>query len=343
MKSLDDAPPTTGWQAFNMPGLINGYDYERAWFRRKFNVAEQWWGQRVLLQFGGVKYNSRVLVNGKNVGGALNGYDAFELDITDAVKLGAENELRVGAYDWTGIFTGAPVTFPAGLGWDELRAVPRDRILAPIGGLFTLYGIWDSVTLRVVPAARVQSIFVRPLVQQNRLEVDVTIANTGAQAFAGSLQARVFDWFGTGRNAGEQWELRGTSVATFAPIPVSVAAGKSFTTTLRLDKPPLELWSPYSPRLYILEVGFEGGDAVRERIGWREFETRGGDFYLNGKKVHLLATSWWPTQQPVTREYIASELKAIRAMNAVAFRTHTQPWPEMWYEVADEIGVMMIP
>ncbi len=345
VKSLDDAPPATGWQSFNVPGLLNGYNYERAWFRRKFNASEQWRGQRVLLQFGGVKYNSRVLVNGKNFGGAFNGYDAFELDITDALRLGAENELLVGVYDWTGIFTGAPVNFQTGLGWDELRGVPRDRLLAPIGGLFTLYGIWDSVTLRVVSVARVQSIFVRPLVQQNRLEVDVTIANAGAQSFAGSLQARVFDWLGTGRDEARQWELRGNPVATFAPTPVNVAAGQSFTTTLRLDtlRAPLELWSPYSPRLYVLEVGFEAGDAVRERIGWREFAVRDGDFYLNGKRVHLLATSWWPPQQPVTRDYIASELKAIRAMNAVAFRTHTQPWPEMWYEVADEIGVLMIP
>ena len=343
VKSLDDALPASGWQSFNVPGLLNGYNYERAWFRRKFNAPEQWRGQRLIIEFGGVKYNSRVLVNGKNVGGTFNGYDAFELDITDAVKLGAENELLIGVYDWTGIFAGAPMSFPSGMDMNVMRQTVRDRLIAPFGGQYWMYGIWDSVNLRIVAPTYIQTLFVRPLVQQNRLEVDATIVNAGQQPFVGSLQARIFKWGGTGRDEARQWELRGNPIATFASTQVNLAAGKSLTTTLLLEKPPLELWSPYSPQLYVIEVGFGAGDAARERIGWRELGTRSGDFYFNGKKIHLLATSYWPPSQPVTREYIVGELKAIRAMNAVAFRTHTQPWPRMWYEVADEIGVMMIP
>lgn len=175
VKSLDDVLPTGGWQAFNVPGLLNSYNYERAWFRRKFTASEQWRGQRLILEFGGIKYNSRVLVNGKNVGGAFNGYDAFELDITDAVKFGAENELLVGVHDWTSIFAGTPISFQSKMDMNVMRQTVRDRLVAPFGGLYWMYGIWDSVTLRVVPSAYVQSIFVRPLVQQNRLEVDVTI------------------------------------------------------------------------------------------------------------------------------------------------------------------------
>lgn len=346
VKSLDDPLPTSGWQSFNVPGLLNGYNYERAWFRRKFTAPENWRGQKLFLHFGGVKFNSRVLINGKNVGGAFNGYDAFDVDISDAVRFGTENELAVGVHDWTGVFsTGAPVNFPQGLGSDALRGTPRDRILAPIGGYLTLYGIWDSVTLRVVPSVYIENIFARPLVSQNRLEVDVTITNAGAQAFAGALNARIFKWDGAGRDDSGQWTLQGNAVANFAPSDVNIAAGKTMTTTLHLEKPPLETWSPRSatPRLYVLEVGFSAGDAVRERIGYREFTTRNGDFYLNGKKVHLLATSYWPPTQEIDREYVATELQAIRAMNAVAFRTHTQPWRRLWYEVADEVGVMMIP
>ena len=86
-KSLDDALPTSGWQSFNVPGLLSGYDYERAWFRRKFTAPENWRGRKLFLHFGGVKFNSRVLVNGKNVGSSFNGYDAFDVDISDAVYL----------------------------------------------------------------------------------------------------------------------------------------------------------------------------------------------------------------------------------------------------------------
>src|SRR4028118_1519015 len=38
VKSLDDDPPQGGWQKFEIPGQIGGYNYERAWFRRRFGV-----------------------------------------------------------------------------------------------------------------------------------------------------------------------------------------------------------------------------------------------------------------------------------------------------------------
>ncbi len=87
MKSLDEAPPQEGWQQFAVPGTLGGYNYERAWFRRTFSMPASWRGGRVWLRFGGVKWNSRVLVNGQAVGGHLNGHDAFELDITDTLSL----------------------------------------------------------------------------------------------------------------------------------------------------------------------------------------------------------------------------------------------------------------
>jgi len=36
VKSLDEPPPTQGWKPIQVPGTIYGYNYERAWFRRKF-------------------------------------------------------------------------------------------------------------------------------------------------------------------------------------------------------------------------------------------------------------------------------------------------------------------
>lgn len=344
-KSLDVAPPVPGWQAIDIPGTLSGYNYERAWFRRTFTAPATWSGQRLLLHFGGVKFNSRVFVNGQNVGGAFNGYDAFELDVTEAIKLGANNELLVGVNDWTGVFTGSQTSFPTGLDLNVMRDSVSDQILSPVGGMYWAYGIWDSVLLRVVSPVYVQSYFVRPLVQQNRIEVDVTIRNASTQAFAGSLQARIFDWYGTSRDSSGQWELRGAPIAIFSSSPVSVAPSMTTSLILVLDKPPLQQWTPYSPHLYLLELGFGPSnlDALRTRIGFREISLQNGDFYLNGKKVHLLATSYWPPAQSVSRDYIAGELKAIRAMNAVAFRTHTQPWRDLWYEVADEIGLMMIP
>ncbi len=343
VKTLD-APPVNGWQPIQVPGTIYGYNYERAWFRRKFFVPSNWQGRRIFLHFGGVKYNSRIFVNGAFVGGCFNGYDAFKVDITHAVRFGAENELLVGVHDWTGVFVGPPVDFEKERRPD-LRETPEDRIIAPIGGLFGNYGIWDSVVLQAVPSVHFDDLFIRPFVRENRLEVSVTVVNASDKPFQATLQGRIFEWRGQGRDKSGQWVVSGSPVAMFPPVEVQVGPKERRQVTLQLQNPPLRFWFPHQPQLYVLELRFDApdSDVLRERFGWREFWCHGGDFYLNGKKVHLLATSWWPPTQGVTRSFVEAQLRGIKAMNAVAFRTHTQPWQRIWYEVADEIGLLMIP
>src|SRR5438128_334135 len=66
------------------------------WYRRTFTIPADWKGQRVLLHFGAVNWESHIWVNGKEVGEHKGGYDAFTFDITDQLKDG-ENELLVSA------------------------------------------------------------------------------------------------------------------------------------------------------------------------------------------------------------------------------------------------------
>ncbi len=344
--SLDDVIPTSGWEPFQVPGILVGYNYEQAWFQRNFEVPAGWQGQRLILHFNGVKYNSRILVNGKQVGGNFNGYDAFEVDITEAVKWADTNLLQVGVHDWTGVFSSKDFELePYGGDWEALRVTPADRILSPIGGFFTYYGIWDSVTLKVVPSVHIVSSFIQPSLSNQQLVVDVTVINHEPESFSGSLTGRIFPWYGARRDDSGQWTLQGEPVTALPDVSVTLDAGQTQTFRLTLDNPSLKPWTPYTPNLYVLEIGFVDPnlDAIRERIGWREFQVKGGDFYLNGNKIHLLASSWWPDDQNWTHEQVVSVLQETRAANVIAFRTHTQPWQEIWYETADEVGMLMIP
>ena len=104
VKDLTAPPPADGWRPIEVPGYLDGYNYERAWFKRTFEVPAAMAGARIALYFGGVKYNSTLYVNGQKVGGTLNGFVPFECDITDAARVGQENEVLVGLHDWTGVF-----------------------------------------------------------------------------------------------------------------------------------------------------------------------------------------------------------------------------------------------
>src|SRR5436309_2765591 len=59
---------------------------DRIWYRRTFQLPKKWQGHLILLHFGAVDFEAVVWVNGKQVGQHRGGYDAFTLDITDALN-----------------------------------------------------------------------------------------------------------------------------------------------------------------------------------------------------------------------------------------------------------------
>jgi len=78
-----------------------GYDGV-GWYRLKFGAPADLEGRRVYLYFAGVDEEPRVWVNGELVGerkGAQFWDDPWNVEITKAVELGAENQLTVRVYD----------------------------------------------------------------------------------------------------------------------------------------------------------------------------------------------------------------------------------------------------
>ena len=77
-------------------GSLTGYypskdsDYYKCFF-----ADERYREKAVLLEFEGVYMDSTVYLNGEKVGGRVYGYSNFFVDLTDRLKLLAENEIRV--------------------------------------------------------------------------------------------------------------------------------------------------------------------------------------------------------------------------------------------------------
>jgi hypothetical protein len=328
VEDLSTPVPKDGFAPCDVPGYLDGIDYRRAWFRRTFDVPESMQGMRLKIHFGGVKYNSRVYVNGQEVGGCFGGYRPFEVDVTEAVRFDGPNELLVGCHDWTGIFTPGRVDFRRPGEWHRVRRAPRDKILAPIGGLYGLYGIWDDVTLRAHPAVYVKDRFIKPSMRRGELVVDYTLANETSDDADVELRATVED--------------QGDDVLRLPPARVHVPAGGTATAIVRRPWPDAHLWSHVDPHLYHLRTELSSGDVERTRFGFREFWVEGHRFYLNGTRINLLATSWWPPRAPMTREEIRERWEAVKRCGCVAFRTHTQPWRTVHSDVADELGLLMI-
>lgn len=316
-----ETPPAGDWAEVTVPGVLNGYDYGAAWFRRSVDVPAAWRGRHVLIRFGGVRWNSRVLVNGTPVGGCYNGYDAFELDVTAAVRFGEVNEILVGAHDWTGVFDPAAERVE----WTnqaQVREQPTDRVLSPVGGLISQFGIWDRCSLVAVSPVCAASVRIVTSVRRGVIEVGIDI--DGPRDGPVPVRATVLDADG----------------AVALELPEVTTADDAVSLTAAWPQP--RYWSHEDPYLYTLRLAV-GEDEQRIPFGFRELWCDGGGFFLNGAKIHLLATSWWPPTPPYSDERVRETLLAIKRANTHIFRTHTQPWPENWYTVADEVGVLMIP
>lgn len=95
--SSDNARCVTLPHTWNLDALAGTIPYLRttADYQRKLYVPQTWTGKRLFLKFYGVESVAHLFVNGTYVGEHRGGTTAFVFEITDRVKYGSENLLRV--------------------------------------------------------------------------------------------------------------------------------------------------------------------------------------------------------------------------------------------------------
>lgn len=86
-------PHTVKTLPFN---YCNENDYQMvSGYRREFYVPREWEGHPVLLTFGAVAHDATVFCNGVRVAHHACGYTAFTVDLSSALRFGAQNVLAV--------------------------------------------------------------------------------------------------------------------------------------------------------------------------------------------------------------------------------------------------------
>ena len=106
IKNTPEIPVTLPHDAMQteqrLPGMKNGaaagfYPGGRYVYRKRFTPEENWQDQNVILELEGVYRRSTVWLNGKKLGGWINGYTGYTVDLSDTLRFGEENELTVVA------------------------------------------------------------------------------------------------------------------------------------------------------------------------------------------------------------------------------------------------------
>jgi hypothetical protein len=330
-----NAPQPTQWDGqilvpFPIESALSGVmkrvsEKERPWYRRTFRVPEAWKGQRVLLHFGAVDWQTTVRVNGQEVGAHTGGYDAFSFDITDALKPGAEQELVVAVFD------------PTDAGYQ-----PRGKQVRKPGGIWytPTSGIWQTVWLEPVAASHIRSFRIAPNVDESSVTVQASALNTGGKP---TFKVEVLD---------DQRVIQEASLDTMVStrsIPPQVAP------SIKVSVPNAKLWSPDSPHLYGLRLTFsEDGkkvDEIESYFGMRKIALGQDEkgiqrLLLNNQPLFQfgpLDQGFWPDglYTAPTDEALRYDIEMTKKLGFNMARKHVKIEPARWYYWCDKLGLLV--
>ncbi len=283
----------------------------RLWYRREFSVPEAWSGRRVLLHFEAVDWETRVWVNGRELGVHRGGYDPFTFDITEALTPTGVQQVVLAVWD------------PTDTGFQ-----PRGKqVLKPGGIMYTaVTGIWQTVWLEPVNEVAITALKMTPNVREGSL--DLTVKATGkAVVHAEATRDGVVVASAKGGTGGK--------------MTLTIPRAEAWSP----DHPFL-----YGLKIRLVRRN-QTLDEATSYFGLREINVREDDrgynrLFLNGKPLFqfgLLDQGWWPDglYTAPTDAALAFDVEITRQMGFNMARKHVKMEPRRWYYHCDRLGLLV--
>ncbi len=297
------------------------------WYRYRFQVPLQG-ADQAFICLHKAKYGVKVWLNGIPLGEHFGAFTLSEYNAGKAIRYGEQNELivRLGADRGQ-----VPAFIPAGADTEKDRWYP---------------GLWDSVSLVLTGPVSLATVKIEPDIDRGRVVVKSTLHNGSSENHSGSIIQHVTEW------------ESGAGTVNSVASAFTLAAGASTVVEQVFELPDARLWSPESPFLYLAhsQVDIDGhpADDRATRFGMRKVEWKGGEgkgFYLNNRLYYLRGTNialhrffddpqrkHLPWDEAWVRQLLGGYPKQFHWNS---FRPHNGRLPNLWYDLADEIGLII--
>ena len=301
-----------GWKDVDVPhtwqiAQDSAEYFGRAWYRRTFEVPQDWSDQTVRVEFEAVFHSASVWVNGNEAGQHLRkGYTAFNFDITRLLHPGTDNVLAVMV---NSDFDSRMLPRGHSSDWTHDGGIYR-----PVHLLITPRVYIERVEVDAIPdlANRVAS-----------LDISVAIRNSTDREFKGGIAVRAIDE-STGLAA-----LQDGHAATISVPPGTTIIDSLPAFTINGPK----LWHFDAPNLYSLSVGLRGATTAHEftsTFGIRSIEVRDGSFWVNGERMRLMGVERMAGSNPnygmaEPISWIDHDHGDLKKLNCIFTRVH---WPQ---------------
>jgi beta-galactosidase len=294
----------SAWTAVSLPHTWNETDTYRAlishgggdqsekmlgigWYRKHFKLPASADGQKVFLEFDGLRQAGRFFLNGQAIGKYENGVTPLGLDITRFVNFGGkDNVLAVKVDNSPGYkeeATGTAFEWNAKDFNPNFGGLNRDAKLIVAGKIYQTLPLYENL--------QTTGIYIYPqAIDLNKKTADVKVeaeaVNETADYASITLSAVVVDADGIVR-------------AKIEGDPTDLVGGQSETLTASGSLSGARFWDVNDPYLYkvytILTVNGAVGDVCETQTGFRKTEFKGGagtgGVWLNGRFVWLTGYS----------------------------------------------------
>ncbi len=301
-----------------------------------FTVDPTWAEKDLYLSFEGVESAFYLWVNGRCVGYGQDSKLPSEFRITEFAKPGS-NRLAVQVMRFC----------------DGSYLEDQDY--------WHLSGIHRSVILYAKPSAHINDLQVRTPIDLS----SISIGDRGPAADAEldiTCSVREVPGFASYRVRFELLDPAGKSIAT-GEAPVSVDTPmysrrggdrprERATANVRLPVPDAHLWSDETPTLYravvvLIGPGGEEVDYESVRVGFRDIRVADdGVIRLNGRRLIVRGVDRHEHDPESGRlpsiERMRDEVVAMKRLNFNAVRTSHYPNDSAWYDLCDEMGIIVV-
>jgi len=281
--------------------------YGVGWYRKRFTLPATDKGKHVAIEFDGAMSNSKVWLNGQELGGRPYGYIGFSLDLTPHLRFGEPNVIAV-------------------------RLAPEDQSSRWYPGAGIYRNVWLDVT-GPVRVARWGTYITTPEVSDAKATVVIRtqVETNPLWSWVPNLVTTLLD--ATGKPVASATTLGAGSLEQKLTVPKP--------QRWHVDHPYL-----YTAVSRVMR-GKEVLDRYETQFGIRtvEFDKTKG-FLLNGRRVKFQGVcnhhDLGALGSAVNRRATERQLQIMKSMGVNAIRTsHNPPSPEL-LEFADKLGLLIM-
>ncbi len=290
------------------------YASQRLWYKKTFDIPSSWKGQRVLLHFGAVDWETTIWCNGQKAGEHRGGYDPFTIELTPFLTTQGKQEIVLSVWDPT----------------DSGFQARGKQVNNPNGIWYTpTTGIWRTAWLEPVPETSIESYRLIPDIDKGMLYIDVNVRG-GSDGVTVSAVAK-----DGGRKKSE----------------VSGKAGKKLA--LKVDNAKLwSPDSPflYDLELTLKQKG-KALDTVEGYFGMRKIAVGRDDkgvnrLMLNNEPLFQfgpLDQGFWPDglYAAPCDEALKYDIEVTKRLGFNMARKHVKVEPDRWYYWCDKLGLLV--